>query len=96
MTAHVRFAPSPTGRLHIGNIRTALLNWLFVRRQGGSFLLRIDDTDQQRSTPAFADGIREDMTWLGLTWDREARQSQRFARQAVSFSRVLRIAPSDY
>ncbi len=80
MTVSVRFAPSPTGRLHIGNIRTAVLNWLFARRSGGSFMLRLDDTDRTRSTEAFANAIREDLTWLGLTWDRDARQSDRMAR----------------
>ncbi|ODT30268.1 MAG: glutamate--tRNA ligase [Hyphomicrobium sp. SCN 65-11] len=80
MTVSVRFAPSPTGRLHIGNIRTAVLNWLFARRNGGSFMLRLDDTDLSRSTAAFANAIREDLTWLGLVWDREARQSDRLAR----------------
>ena len=57
MTVSVRFAPSPTGRLHIGNIRTAVLNWLFARRNGGSFMLRLDDTDQTRSTEEFAAAI---------------------------------------
>ncbi len=80
MTVIVRFAPSPTGRLHVGNIRTALYNWLFARKQGGKFLLRLDDTDQARSTEAFAEGIREDLRWLGLVWDLEARQSERFDR----------------
>jgi glutamyl-tRNA synthetase len=80
MTASVRFAPSPTGRLHIGNIRTAVLNWLFARRSGGSFMLRLDDTDRTRSTEAFAEAIRADLTWLGLVWDREARQSDRLVR----------------
>jgi glutamyl-tRNA synthetase len=80
MTATVRFAPSPTGRLHIGNIRTAVLNWLFARKAGGTFMLRLDDTDRERSTEAFAAGIREDLAWLGLKWDREERQSARFAR----------------
>jgi glutamyl-tRNA synthetase len=75
----VRFAPSPTGKLHVGNIITALRNWLFVRQAGGSFLLRIDDTDTARSTQAYEDGIRTDLTWLGLTWDETARQSERFA-----------------
>lgn len=74
----VRFAPSPTGKLHVGNIITALRNWLFVRQHGGTFLLRIDDTDTARSTKAYEDGIRADLTWLGLTWDEEARQSARF------------------
>lgn len=74
----VRFAPSPTGKLHVGNVITALRNWLFVRQAGGTFLLRIDDTDTARSTKAYEDGIRADLTWLGLTWDEEARQSARF------------------
>jgi glutamyl-tRNA synthetase len=76
----VRFAPSPTGRLHVGNVRAALLNWLFARRHGGSFVLRLDDTDRERSTEAFAQGIAEDLRWLGLEWDRLERQSARFAR----------------
>ena len=76
----VRFAPSPTGRLHIGNIRTAVINWLFAHRSGGRFLLRLDDTDRERSSEAFADGIREDLAWLGLRWDTEARQSDRLDR----------------
>ena len=80
MTISVRFAPSPTGRLHIGNIRTATLNWLFARRHGGSFMLRLDDTDRSRSTETFAEAIREDLGWLGLVWDRDARQSDRLAR----------------
>jgi len=76
----VRFAPSPTGRLHVGNVRTAILNWLFARQQGGTFWLRLDDTDLQRSTEAFADGIRHDLHWLGLEWAFEERQSARVAR----------------
>ncbi len=80
MTVTVRFAPSPTGRLHIGNIRTAVLNWLFAHKHGGTFILRLDDTDVQRSTEAFADAIRDDLSWLGLTWAREERQSSRVAR----------------
>jgi len=78
MSVIVRFAPSPTGKLHVGNVRTALLNWLFVREQGGSFILRIDDTDTERSTQAFEDGIKEDLTWLGMTWDATFNQSHRF------------------
>ncbi|MGL4395834.1 MAG: glutamate--tRNA ligase [Hyphomicrobium sp.] len=77
MTPAVRFAPSPTGQLHIGNIRTATLNWLFARKHGGTFLLRLDDTDRARSTEELADGIRTDLTWLGLNWDREEQQSLR-------------------
>ena len=80
MTVKVRFAPSPTGRLHIGNLRPALLNWLFARRVGGNFLLRIDDTDRERSSPALAAAIETDLSWLGLLWDRHARQSDRYAR----------------
>jgi glutamyl-tRNA synthetase len=76
----VRFAPSPTGRIHIGNVRTAILNWLFAKKAGGTFLLRMDDTDRERSTEAFAASIREDLTWLGLTWAREEKQSDRSAR----------------
>jgi glutamyl-tRNA synthetase len=82
MTVVVRFAPSPTGRLHIGNVRTALLNWLFARKAGGRFLLRLDDTDRERSTAAFADAIRGDLTWLGLDWDDSFNQSDRLARYA--------------
>jgi len=75
----LRFAPSPTGRLHVGNVRTALLNWLFARSQGGAMLLRIDDTDTARSTKAFEDGIETDLKWLGLEWQHRANQSARFA-----------------
>ena len=75
----VRFAPSPTGRLHIGNIRPAVFNWLFARREGGTFLLRFDDTDLERSKEEYVAGIRDDLNWLGLTWDEEFRQSQRLA-----------------
>ena len=77
MTVTVRFAPSPTGRLHVGNIRTALFNWLFAKKQDGRFLLRLDDTDLARSTAEFAAGIEEDLHWLGLEWDAFARQSDR-------------------
>lgn len=78
----VRFAPSPTGYLHIGNARTALINWLFAKAAGGGFLLRMDDTDAERSTDAFARGIREDLAWLGLDWDEEASQAARLGRYA--------------
>jgi glutamyl-tRNA synthetase len=77
MTHVVRFAPSPTGKLHVGNIRAALTNWLFARKTGGRFLLRLDDTDAERSTEAFADGILRDLAWLGLNHDLFARQSDR-------------------
>lgn len=73
-----RFAPSPTGNLHIGNIRTAILNWLFARSTGGRFVLRVDDTDVERSEERFVESIRADLNWLGLTPDDEVRQSERF------------------
>jgi glutamyl-tRNA synthetase len=79
MAVRVRFAPSPTGRLHVGNIYIALANWLFARRQGGAFILRFDDTDRDRSTAEFAAGIEEDLRWLGLDWQEKVRQSDRFA-----------------
>jgi glutamyl-tRNA synthetase len=78
MSVKVRFAPSPTGRLHVGNVRTALVNWLFARGRGGSFVLRIDDTDLERSTKEFEQGIETDLTWLGLDWDEKHNQSARF------------------
>lgn len=74
----VRFAPSPTGRLHVGNVRTALINWLFAKKLSGQFLLRIDDTDRERSTQEYEDGIKTDLTWLGLAWDDTFNQSNRF------------------
>jgi glutamyl-tRNA synthetase len=75
-----RFAPSPTGRLHVGNVRTALLNWLLARKQGGRFLLRLDDTDTARSTEDYAQSIRDDLAWLGMAPDAEEKQSARMAR----------------
>ncbi|MEQ8936360.1 MAG: glutamate--tRNA ligase family protein, partial [Amphiplicatus sp.] len=80
MSVTVRFAPSPTGKLHVGNVRAALWNWLFAKSRGGAFILRIDDTDQERSTKAYEDGIRADLSWLGLAWDDTFKQSERFAR----------------
>jgi glutamyl-tRNA synthetase len=77
MSIRVRFAPSPTGRLHVGNIYVALNNWLFAKKNGGKFLLRLDDTDRERSTLAFAAIIEDDLRWLGLTWDEFTRQSDR-------------------
>src|SRR4051795_12731362 len=75
----VRFAPSPTGLLHIGNARTALLNALFARREGGTFVLRFDDTDLERSRPEYAAAIEADLNWLGIPPDITVRQSERFA-----------------
>lgn len=83
-----RFAPSPTGTLHVGNIRTALHNWMFARAHGGRFLLRIDDTDAQRSEERFVDAIRADLMWLGLVPDAEERQSARFERYETVFEEL--------
>lgn len=88
MTVTTRFAPSPTGRLHIGNVRTALHNWLLARKSGGCFLLRIDDTDAERSREEYVDGIRADLQWLGLTVDGEERQSARFDLYEREFARL--------
>ena len=76
----VRFAPSPTGNLHVGNLRTALVNYLIARKFDGRFMLRIDDTDEERSTVAFEESIRADLSWMGMTWESEDRQSNRLAR----------------
>lgn len=73
MTVRVRFAPSPTGSLHVGNVRTALFNWLLARRTGGSFILRIEDTDAERSEARYEEGILKDLEWLGLSWDEGVR-----------------------
>jgi glutamyl-tRNA synthetase len=73
----LRFAPSPTGLLHVGNARVALMNWLYARKSGGKFILRFDDTDPVRSKDEYVDAIREDLAWLGIDWDQEERQSLR-------------------
>ncbi|WP_395392109.1 glutamate--tRNA ligase [Novosphingobium sp. BL-8A] len=83
-----RFAPSPTGHLHVGNIRTALHNWLLAKQAGGKFLLRIDDTDAARSKEEYVDGIRADLAWLGIEWAGEERQSARFALYEREFERL--------
>ena len=88
MSVKVRFAPSPTGKLHVGNVRTALVNWMFAKGQGGSFVLRIDDTDLARSTPEFEQGIEDDLTWLGLVWDERHNQSRRFDRYEEAAARL--------
>ena len=77
-TPIVRFAPSPTGKLHVGNVRTALMNYLFVRANRGKFILRIDDTDTERSTKAYEKGLKDDLNWLGMSWDETFNQSDRF------------------
>ena len=83
-----RFAPSPTGFLHVGNLRTALFNFLIARKSGGTFILRLDDTDPERSKEEYVDGIKEDLEWLGLTWDRVERQSHRLDRYADAADRL--------
>ena len=88
MAAKVRFAPSPTGRLHVGNVRTALVNWLFARSVGGTFVLRIDDTDLERSTKEYEQGIEDDLTWLGLVWQEKDNQSARFPIYHLAVERL--------
>ncbi|HVY99178.1 MAG TPA: glutamate--tRNA ligase [Dongiaceae bacterium] len=90
MSIRVRFAPSPTGRLHVGNIYVALNNWLFARQRGGRFLLRLDDTDRERSTQEYAGAIQADLAWLGLAWDEFARQSDRIATYDAAAERLKR------
>ncbi|GAA4045440.1 glutamate--tRNA ligase [Parerythrobacter jejuensis] len=85
MTTITRFAPSPTGRLHVGNIRTALHNWMLARTNGGRFLLRIDDTDAARSKEEYVEAIRADLAWLGMEPDGEERQSERMALYDAAF-----------
>ena len=88
MTVTTRFAPSPTGTLHVGNIRTALHNWMFAQKHGGRFLLRIDDTDGERSEERFVEAMRADLAWLGLHPDGEDRQSARFDRYEARFEEL--------
>ncbi|MDR7058134.1 MULTISPECIES: glutamate--tRNA ligase [unclassified Sphingopyxis] len=88
MTVVTRFAPSPTGTLHVGNVRTALHNWLWARKHGGRFLLRIDDTDLERSKEEYVDAIRTDLAWLGFDIDGEERQSARFALYEAEFEKL--------
>ena len=95
MTTVTRFAPSPTGRLHVGNIRTALHNWMLARKHGGKFLLRIDDTDAERSREEYVEAIRADLDWLGIVPDAEERQSARLAKYDHAFE-ALRAAGRVY
>ena len=88
MTVVTRFAPSPTGALHVGNVRTALHNWMWARKHGGRFLLRIDDTDLERSKEAYVEAIRADLGWLGFDIDGEERQSARFALYEAEFEKL--------
>ncbi len=88
-TPLVRFAPSPTGWLHVGNARTALANYLFAKSLGGRFMLRIDDTDTERSKPEYENGLKEDLKWLGLEWDLFEKQSERFARYELAKLKLI-------
>ena len=89
MFIRTRFAPSPTGLLHVGNARAALFCFLFAKKHDGQFVLRLDDTDRERSTQAFADAIQADLDWLGLKWDETARQSDRFERYDAVFETLV-------
>ncbi len=90
MSVRVRFAPSPTGQVHIGNIRAAIFNWLFARHEQGRFLLRIEDTDKERSTPEAVKAIVDALTWLGMNWDEEpVYQSTQHARHREAAERLL-------
>jgi len=89
MTVTTRFAPSPTGALHVGNVRTALHNWLLAKQAGGRFLLRIDDTDKERSREEYVEAIRADLAWLGLVPDGEERQSARFDLYEREFQKLV-------
>ena len=87
----VRFAPSPTGLLHVGNVRTALFNWLFAKRHGGTFILRFDDTDRQRSKPEYEAAIERDLAWLGLDWARKERQADRLQHYDLARDRLIAV-----
>lgn len=89
MTVLTRFAPSPTGLLHVGNARTALFCWLFAKANQGQFMLRLDDTDAERSTDEYAEGIKRDLDWLGLSYDLTAKQSDRFDAYRAAFDKLV-------
>lgn len=88
MTVKVRFAPSPTGYIHVGNVRLALINWLFARAKGGTFLLRFDDTDLERSKDEYKEAIKSDLEWLGLTWDEMTNQLSRMAEYETAIEKL--------
>ncbi len=90
MTIRVRYSPAPTGEIHVGNARTALFNWLFARHAGGTFILRIEDTDRARTTDAAIDGVQESLRWLGMDWDEgPVLQSERTARYATAVDDLI-------
>ena len=88
--SRVRFAPSPTGFLHVGSARTFIFNWLYARRTGGTMILRLDDTDVERNTAASVNSIFEGLKWLGLGWDEEYRQSERLALHRQMANEIFR------
>lgn len=88
MSVKLRFAPSPTGYLHVGNLRLALINWLYAKANGGQVVLRLDDTDEERSTDEYAAAIQEDLTWLQLPWDSLEKQSTRLGEYDKAFDRL--------
>ncbi len=96
MTVRVRFSPAPTGFLHVGSARSALFNWLYARRTGGTFILRIEDTDDDRSRPEMIEAIRDSLRWLGLDWDEEYRQSDRFDRYLEAIDGLLERGQAYY
>ncbi len=97
MSVRVRFAPSPTGYLHVGGARTALFDWLFARKHGGTFILRIEDTDVERSTDESTQGILEAMKWLGLDWDEGPYfQSQRLEQHQAAVRRLIESGHTYY
>ncbi|HZP31002.1 MAG TPA: glutamate--tRNA ligase family protein, partial [Acidimicrobiia bacterium] len=90
MSVRVRFSPAPTGSLHVGSARTALFNWLFARHHGGTFILRIEDTDRARSRDEWVVGIQDTLRWLGLDWDEGAYlQSARFEEYRAAADQLL-------
>ena len=88
-TPKVRFAPSPTGKLHVGNLRTALVNFLYAKAHNGHFMLRIDDTDTERSTAEYEEAIRADLSWMGMVWDSEDRQSDRLSHYDKALAHLI-------
>ena len=96
MTVRVRFAPSPTGHLHIGGARTALFNWLFARQKGGAFILRIEDTDEKRSSDPMVEGILEGLRWLGLQWDEGPYFQSEHAAEHKATAEALLISGHAY
>ncbi|MEM9564555.1 MAG: glutamate--tRNA ligase [Actinomycetota bacterium] len=89
MTVRVRFSPAPTGYLHVGSARSALFNWMYARKTDGAFILRIEDTDADRSQPELVEAIRESLQWLGVDWDEEYRQSDRFDRYREAVEKLV-------